>query len=228
MGLDMYLGKYHKAQLEKTTFNLEESNVFREYRNGYDLFNECPEVFKGIATEVTIVNEYYNLEKISNDFAKGKPLNISGSSSERIFFRNYEENISIDLSRETVIKKYILQKEEPVYIVEGDYEIAYWRKANQIRQWFVNHIKEFDPSDNGGYYRVTKELLIELINDCQTVVDNHSKADEVMPSSSGFFFGGTEYDEWYFDCLENTITKLLKVISETDWDNEIVFYTESW
>lgn len=228
MGLDMYLGKYHKAQLEKTTFNLEESRALREYGNGYDLFDKCPEVFKGIATEIKIINEYYDLEKISNDYADGKPLNISGGSGEKIFFRNYEENISLDLDRKVVLEKYILQKEEPVYIVEGNYEIAYWRKANQIRQWFVDHIEEFDTNDNGDYYIVSKELLINLVNDCQAVIDNHSKAEEIMPTSSGFFFGGTEYDEWYFNCLENTITKLLKVISETDWNNEIVVYTESW
>ena len=82
--------------------------------------------------------------------------------------------------------------------------------------------------DNGEYYEVTKELLEELIADCKYVLSNHDEAENIIPTSSGFFFGSTDYDEWYFNTLENTIQQCEKVISETDWDNETVVYTESW
>ena len=228
MGLDMYLRAYHKAQLEKTVFNAEESEVLKDWNSDYNIFEKCPEVFVGIATEIRLINEYYDMEKISRDFADGQPLTIGCMGGGKIGFRNYEQHIKIDLDADMIHKNYILQKEETAYIVQGNYEIAYWRKANQIRQWFVNHIEEFNVNDNGDYYRVTKELLEKLIEDCKVVLEDHDMASVIMPSSSGFFFGNTDYDEWYFRDLESTIEKCQNVIDETDWENEVVVYTESW
>lgn len=82
-------------------------------------------------------------------------------------------------------------------------EVCYWRKANQIRKWFV---------DNCGYPRdgncdeveVTKEALENLIDTCRKILDNHNLAEELLPCSEGFFFGSQEYDEWYFDDLTHT------------------------
>ena len=215
MGLDMYLAKYHKAQLEKTIFNIEESEALRD-RDDYLIFTKCPQVFLNIATKIELIQDYYDMKKISSDFANGEPLIIGCIGGGKIGFRNYEKDIKVDLDIKMVNEKYIIHEKETAYIVEGDYEIAYWRKANQIRQWFVNHIEEFDVGDNGDYYQVTKKLLMELIDDCQTVLDDHNKASEIMPSSSGFFFGSTDYDEWYYKDLENTIERCSRVIEETD------------
>ena len=223
----MYLGAYHKAQLEKTVFNAEESEALQD-RDDYSIFEKCPQTFVGIATKIRIINKYYDMEKISRDFANGEPLTIGSFGYGKIGFRNYEKHIRIDLDADMIHKNYILQKEETAYIVEGDYEIAYWRKANQIRQWFVNHIEEFNENDNGGYYRVTKELLEKLIEDCKAVLEDHDMVNVIMPSSSGFFFGSTDYDEWYFGDLESTIKKCQRVIDESDWENEVIVYTESW
>ena len=127
-----------------------------------------------------------------------------------------------------IYKDYLLEKKESAYIVEGEYEVAYWRKANQIREWFVKHIKEFNYKDNGKFYTVSKELLEKLIDDCKYVLNHHNQAEIVLPTSSGFFFGDTDYDEYYYDVLESIIKQCQEVIDETDWDNEVVVYTESW
>lgn len=105
-------------------------------------------------------------------------------------------------------------------------EIAYWRKANQIRDWFVRH--GYPENGNCMDYYLEKEDLEQLVRDCKAVLDNHDLAEELMPTSDGFFFGGTDYDEWYFKDLENTIEQVEKVIKETDWDNELVYYYEWW
>lgn len=155
-------------------------------------------------------------------------------------------------------------------------EVAYWRKANQIRQWFVNHIEEFNEDDNCEYFTVTKELLERLVMDCYCVLCSREgieiddkikkkmekikalaergvggektgaketlekmeqkygvygvavKPEEILPTSSGFFFGETEYNDSYYWQLENTMEMCQRVIDETDWDNEVVFYTEWW
>ena len=228
MGLDIYLGRYRKANLEKTKFNLEESKELQDWDGVYSVFDKCPNALKGIATEVQVVNEYYDMKKISNDFANGEPLTIGMIGGGKIGFSNYEKHINIDLDADIILKNYILQKEETNYVVQGHYEVAYWRKANQIRQWFINHIDEFDENDNGEYHKVTKELLEDLIDDCRAVLNNHDLADELLPTSSGFFFGSTEYNEWYFKDLENTIEQCERVIKETSWIEEVVVYHDSW
>lgn len=103
-------------------------------------------------------------------------------------------------------------------------EVAYWIKANQIRGWFNEKVGV----ENVTRTAVTKELLEELVADCKKVLLNHELAKMVLPTSSGFFFGSTAYDEMYYDDLENTIEQLNRVIEETDWETEEVAYYEWW
>lgn len=228
MGLDMYLSRYHKANLEKTTFNAKESLELQDWGSKYDIWHTCPKPFKDIATEIILTNQYYDLGKISHDYANGERLHISGFSGEHTLFSNSDGNIAFSLEHDVIEKDYLISKVETEYLVEGEHEVAYWRKANQIRQWFVNHIDEFNINDNSEYYTVTKGLLEKLIQDCNNVLNNHSMAEGILPTSSGFFFGSTEYDDWYYDQLESTIEQCRAVIDDTDWDNEVVVYTESW
>lgn len=51
---------------------------------------------------------------------------------------------------------------------------------------------------------------------------------ELLPAQSGFFFGSTDYDQWYMSDIDYTIEKILKVLKTTDFDKEIVFYRSSW
>ena len=57
---------------------------------------------------------------------------------------------------------------------------------------------------------------------------NPEICEELLPTCSGFFFGGTGYDEYYMDDIKYTIGELKKVIEETDWETETVYYTSSW
>lgn len=105
-------------------------------------------------------------------------------------------------------------------------EVAYWRKANQIREWFNSHLE--NGVENCEYALVSKEDLEQLLEDCQKVLNNHDLAEEILPTSSGFFFGSTEYDEWYFKDLEDTIEQIEKILNETDFDEEQIYYYEWW
>ena len=55
-----------------------------------------------------------------------------------------------------------------------------------------------------------------------------SVAQALLPTTSGFFFGGTEYDQWYMQNIEYTIEMLTKVLAETDFETHIVAYSSSW
>lgn len=106
------------------------------------------------------------------------------------------------------------------YIVE---EAGYWRKANQIHRWFVENVQHGE--DNCGEYYVDSEKLSELLELCQKVKADNSLAEELLPSASGFFFGGTEYDEWYFNDIENTIAVLEEALEDNRAD---YYYSSSW
>ena len=106
--------------------------------------------------------------------------------------------------------------------------VGYWRKANQVHAWFVQNVQGGE--DNCGTYFVSKEQLLELVDTCKNVKIDHSKAGELLPVGEGFFFGHYEYDEWYFEQLDNTIEMLEKLLynpkfASDDWD---FYYHSSW
>ena len=104
-------------------------------------------------------------------------------------------------------------------------EVGYWRKANQIHRWFVDNVQ--NGVDNCGEYSVSKGELEELRNICTGVLNDHSKAEELLPSASGFFFGNTDYDEWYYNDVQHTIEIIDKIFSESD-GNQDIYYSSSW
>lgn len=55
-------------------------------------------------------------------------------------------------------------------------EVGYWRKANQIHNWFVNHVQGGE--DDCEYHNeVTKEVLEELLDICQRVLNSCEMVD---------------------------------------------------
>ena len=53
-------------------------------------------------------------------------------------------------------------------------------------------------------------------------------ASKLLPTQRGFFFGSTEYDEYYIEDLKHTKEVLEKVLNEVDFENNYVLYTSSW
>lgn len=104
-------------------------------------------------------------------------------------------------------------------------EVFYWRKANHIRRWIIDHTGYCD-EDNCVYYVLTKADLEQLLKDCKAVKEDHSLAESVLPTMDGFFFGSTDYDKWYFDDINNTIDGLETILDETDFDKEEICYYE--
>jgi len=120
---------------------------------------------------------------------------------------------------------------------------AYWRKANQINNWFD---KLFDGVENLTMYEVNKEILQALVNDCKTVLGMLDKATkvqpenendwyvfenydirimEIMPPARGFFFGSYEIDEGYEYKLQNTVEQLETLIENHDFEKEPLYYS---
>lgn len=107
-------------------------------------------------------------------------------------------------------------------VTEITEEVCYWRKANQIHNWFVKNVQ--DGVDNCGEYEVTREQLEDLINDCKLVLADHSLAKELLPTQEGCFFGSTEYNDSYHEDLNKTIRELEPAIKE----GGDFYYESSW
>ena len=104
-------------------------------------------------------------------------------------------------------------------------EVAYWRKANGIHQWFVDKCQDGNDDCRAAY--VSRDKLTELLNICKQITADNSLAEELLPTQGGFFFGSTEYDEWYFNDIKTTISELESVLADTpeEWWFE---YQSSW
>ena len=123
---------------------------------------------------------------------------------------------------------------EPYIIERGEYikwkslseEVGYWRKANAIHRWFVENVQ--NGVDDCGVYSVSKNQLEELLEICRDIKSGTEDPETLLPTQSGFFFGSTAYDEWYYEDIKSTIDILEKVLKETDFDNEVITYQSSW
>lgn len=107
-------------------------------------------------------------------------------------------------------------------------EAGYWRKANQIHKWFVDNVQDgVDECWRSYVDRTQLETLREL---CLEVIANPDTANDKLPTDSGFFFGDTEYGEYYFEDLKHTVEIIDNVLDEEkyptkDWS---FYYRSSW
>lgn len=104
-------------------------------------------------------------------------------------------------------------------------KVAYWRKENAIHNWFVNHVQ--NGVDDCGYYKVTENDIEELLKMVTVILLDRSKADEILPTVGGFFFGDTNYDDCYFEGLKNTKNQLQKAL-KVDFYRYNLYYHSSW
>jgi hypothetical protein len=102
-------------------------------------------------------------------------------------------------------------------------EVGYWRKANHIHKWFVENVQ--NGVDDCKEYYVSASKLSQLRDLCAKVLEDDKLASELLPTTSGYFFGGTEYDEYYFGELQGTIRILDEAIANSDGD---YYYRASW
>lgn len=245
MGLDMYMEKVKKVSrgiatlYDERVFTEEEINdLMEDYKVMVEMAGErpVPEAFKKIALKIKaqqkvfipmmVINAYF--PDITVDDIKGWYDDV-GKNEEKLFYfktKDSEVEHEISMSKEEFEEKFETIEVFDAYMTKEPEEVYYWRKANQIREWFKNNLKE--GIENCGYSSVTKEDLEKLISDCNTVLKSRDKAKDILPTSSGFFFGDTEYDEYYYEEIERTVEGMEKILKETDWETEAILYTEWW
>lgn len=139
----------------------------------------------------------------------------------------------------------------------GTDEVGYWRKANQVHKWFVDNVQngvddcreyvvtlsnvkelletckkvlsgvELKKGKVINGYKYENDEMIPCYEDGEYIEDA-TIAEKLLPISSGFFFGGTEYDQWYVWDLKHTVEILEKVLEDFDFENSQLIYVSSW
>ncbi len=96
---------------------------------------------------------------------------------------------------------------------------GYWRKAYHIHLWMVKNVQ--DGEDDCDRYEVSREQLSELLDIVRDISEDHNKASELLPNESHL-----EYDDWFFETVEETKTILEKALAMDD--NWFFYYHSSW
>ena len=141
----------------------------------------------------------------------------------------------------------------PSKVSNVEEEVMYWRKFNALHLWFVENVQGGEDNCQTSY--VDTEVLAQLVETLRKVKDSlerspkgkrhvvsgysggkemfteievfedTSVAEELLPTTSGFFFGGTEYGEYYLECVNETLEVLEK---ELEIPCDGYYYHASW
>lgn len=165
----------------------------------------------------------------------------------RIYVSDYEH--TKELEPETYKKAQDIKALFPNIPTEGgsiyiSLPVGYWRKANHIHKWFVDNVQEGE--DNCAEYYVSIENLKELKEACESTIaylDTLEKeynkeypdyyefknVDEnaiPLQTTSGFFFGNTEYDSYVYADTVYTLEKINQILENPS--NIQIYYQSSW
>ena len=105
-------------------------------------------------------------------------------------------------------------------------ELLYWRKCNWLHKYFCDHGKSIQ---DDILYIISREDLTKLLHNITSILSAKNKvkvAKTKLPTQSGFFFGSTNYDEWYFEKLLSVLSEMSDLLLENK-DNKFVYYA-SW
>lgn len=134
--------------------------------------------------------------------------------------------------------------------------VACWRKANQIHKWFVANVQDgVDECRDFDVERTQLTELRDLcqevlehsrlvpgkVNNGMTfeggkvttiveegrIIQDASVAAEKLPTQDGFFFGSTDYDEYYWNDLRDTVAQIDAILAEFGDEWRFV-YRASW
>jgi hypothetical protein len=147
----------------------------------------------------------------------------------------------------------LITNDMPVKGIE--YDAGYWRKANAVHKWFEDNCTSGDWNGEDVWVSrdQLKELLKlckEVVAKAKVVkgqvqngstatasgwqpnmedgeyIENAEEIAQILPTTDGFFFGSTDYDQWYLEDIKSTIEIITKAL-EAD-DTLDFYYSASW
>lgn len=220
---------------------------------GLDMYlNKAKRIGKVTVNELVALNGYFDYIVRPNEYRDCTSESWCGLDMKDVNLDLAEDYIT------EYTHKYSTWDTEKKYGYKTIFEqIGCWRKANHIHKWFVDNVQNgVDECDtyevtkeqledllsvckkvlnssklvkgkvvNGKKYENGK--MVNIYQDGEYIEDS-SLAEALLPTTSGFFFGGTEYDQWYIEDIKYTIEVIENVLNTTNFEHEIVMYHSSW
>jgi hypothetical protein len=144
-----------------------------------------------------------------------------------------EKRYSVDVKQGGFNSK--IKPERISYIIE---QVGYWRKFNALHGYIVDTFASGE--DNCQQIYLDNYSLIQILDTLKQAKDildsdasdeeKSDKLSDVFPTAEGFFFGSTDYEDYYAECVDNAILLLSDLIDECDDDNYSYsfYYQASW
>jgi hypothetical protein len=103
--------------------------------------------------------------------------------------------------------------------------VMYWRKANAIHGWFIDHCSRDQVDDCQPIYvgRSDLEKLLEAVTK-----EINREEDSGLEPRDGCFFGSQKKDEWYYEQVEDTRKDLQKILADERLKYADFTYHASW
>lgn len=107
-------------------------------------------------------------------------------------------------------------------------ELGYRRKFNALHWYIVDNFG--GGNDACDPISLTKENVEQIITTLKAVLAKPTKANakKLLPPHEWFFFGGTEYDEYYFEDCKSALDIFEEILMEYEDDRGDIYYQASW
>lgn len=158
------------------------------------------------------INEFYKKWDVDMAYDKTKKIARSLGIEDRL---HIEEHLYTNEKNEVV--KYVTAERKDTS------DVMYFRKHNWLLPFFgyvENCTNKVISKDDVELFISAAEKVLEK-KDVET-------AKELIPTESGFFFGNTEYDEWYFKGIEKDLEEFRNCFANMDWDNDVLLMHCWW
>lgn len=109
------------------------------------------------------------------------------------------------------------------------YQIGYFRKFNALHSYIVKTFADgIDNCQDIILYKEDVEKIKRVLDDVLNVHQQAEKAKEILPTQSGYFFGGTDYDEYYFEEVKVAADLMQNLLDNFDFEKYQLIYRASW
>lgn len=227
MGLDIYFRKQRHQGMYNAIAEIEEQRA-KFFNAEYNLSDEQIDMLNKAYDLAHETNDYSGVNEMLKDFCT--PIWVEVADAVKAILDKYNND---ELKSEVLVTIPIKESDAVDCFDMGKFkktEVAYFRKVNFLLPFFGYE-------ENCSDIEISKEQVENLINTCEHILSSKkSGLDEdtltelvqnTLPTEGGFFFGSTEYDEWYFKDVEYVLKQFTNVLNETDWENETL-YMHCW
>ena len=162
-----------------------------------------------------------NVENLEDDnYRSFCPWDGEGKVDET----NYPEDLKElgDYIYKTNFKSSFIDKDEASYY----YQIGYFRKFNALHAYMVDTLA--NGVDECQEIEITKDDLLTLLDKLNKINNDRVEAANVLPTQDGFFFGSTNYDEYYFSDVKDAIEMCELFLKYFNFDKYDLIYQASW